>query len=391
MTSHYGIRSLGHAPVLAACSARLRVAMSRIADLVVRRLDVPLVEPFGIATGAQLVAHNVLVELVLEDGTRGLGEAAPFPAVNGETQAAVLAALPEARAALLGLDAARPRRVAAAAREALRNTPSALAAVETALLDAFTRRLKLSLWAFFGGAEPELSTDITIPTGDADHAAAAAERAARQGFDILKVKIGGAPLDADRARLSAIGRAAPAARLVLDANASHTARETLSLLDSLGGLRSRVVLLEQPTPRGDLDALREVNERAGIPVAADESARSAADVVALARAGAAAVINVKITKSGVFEAWEMIHVARASGLSVMVGGMVETELCMTLSACLAAGLGGFSFVDLDTPLFMAARPLTGGFEQAGPRLRLDGIASGHGVRLSGGAESLLSW
>ena len=91
------------------------------------------------------------------------------------------------------------------------------------------------------------------------------------------------------------------------------------------------------------------------------------------------MINVKIMKSGVFEAWDMIRAAQAHGLGLMVGGMVETELAMTTSACLAAGIGGFTFVDLDTPLFMAARPLRGGFRQSGPRLRLDAIENGHGV------------
>ena len=61
--------------------------MQPIAELVVEPLDVVLREPFGIATGAQLVAEIALVTLVLDDGTAGLGEAAPFPAVNGETRA----------------------------------------------------------------------------------------------------------------------------------------------------------------------------------------------------------------------------------------------------------------------------------------------------------------
>ena len=354
--------------------------MLPIADLEFRPFDVPLDEPFGIATGVQTLAQNVLVELRLGDGTVGLGEAAPFPAVNGETQAQVLAALPAARAALLGLDARRLRPASKAAREALAGTPSALAAVETALLDAFTRHAKLSLWSFFGGSETELRTDITIPTGTLAHAATLAARAEAQGFDTLKIKIGGSALESDVARVRAVLRAAPRARLVLDANASLDADDTLALLDALGEARSSVVLLEQPTPKDDLDALRRVSERAGVPVAADESARSTRDVVELAKAGAAAVINVKIMKSGVFEAWDMVRAAQALGLGLMVGGMVETELAMSTSACLAAGIGGFRFVDLDTPLFMAPRPLSGGFEQSGPRLRLDGISMGHGVR-----------
>jgi L-alanine-DL-glutamate epimerase-like enolase superfamily enzyme len=366
----------------AATSGKILQPMLPIADLSFRSFDVALNEPFGIATGSQLVAQNVLVELRLGDGTLGLGEAAPFPAVNGETQADVLRALPAARLALVGLDARRLRPAAHAAREALAGTPSALAAVETALLDAFARHFGLSLWSFFGGAEAELVTDITIPTGNPDHAGALAARARSQGFGTLKIKIGGSTFESDLARIQAVCGAAPEARLVLDANASLSADETLALLEAMGSARFRVVLLEQPTPAGDLDQMRRVTERAGIPVAADESARSTRDVLELIRARAARVVNVKVMKCGLFEAWDMVRCAQAHGLDLMIGGMVETELAMTTSACLAAGVGGFGFVDLDTPLFMGPRPLIGGFEQVGPRLRVDKLGAGHGVRLS---------
>lgn len=355
--------------------------MPAIVDVKFRPFDVPLREAFGIATGTQHVAANVLVSVELDDGTVGLGEAAPFPAVNGETQADALAQQPEARLALVGRDPTRLRPLAALCREAVGASPSALAAVETALLDAFTRRAGLSLWAFFGGADAELVTDITIPTGDVEHSVRLTLGALQQGFETLKIKIGGAALDTDVQRVRAIHQRAPAARLVLDANASLSSDEMLALLDALGDARSRVVLLEQPTSAGDLDAMRRVREGCAVPVAADESVRSTRDVLAVARAGAADVVNVKLMKSGVFEAWSMIECARSLGLGLMIGGMVETELAMTTSACLAAGLGGFGFTDLDTPLFMAERPLRGGFQQAGPRLRLDLIDNGHGVEL----------
>ena len=351
-----------------------------IVDLEFFPMDVELLEPFGIATGAQLVARNVVVRLTLADGTQGIGEAAPFPAVNGETQEQVLAALPAARRAVLGSAAARYRRVAAALREALPATPSAQAAVEIALFDALTRRARCSLSDFFGGQAQALRTDITLPTGDVDQAARAARRAAEQGFDTLKVKVGGAlqALDAERIRNAA--REAPQAAWILDANASLSADAALGLLDALGSLRERVVLFEQPTPREDWDGLRRVQEHGRVPVAADESARNSADVAELSRHRVVSVINIKITKCGVVEAWDMAVTSKTCGLGLMIGGMVETELAMTASACLAAGLGGFQFVDLDTPLFMAERPkLRGGFLQRGPELDLAQIEAGHGV------------
>jgi len=359
-----------------------------IADVTATPLDIELTEPFGIATGAQHVAANVLLTLTLSDGTTGTGEAAPFPAVNGETQSAVLSALAAAAASLSGLDALRWRPAVVVAEHALRGTPTALAAFEGALLDALCRRARVSLWSFFGGAQAELVSDITIPTGTAEHASLAATRAVSAGFATLKVKVGGAPFDLDRARLAAIVQAAPGARLVLDANASLTADSALALLDALSHRKGQVALFEQPTAKLDLDGLRRVREQGGVPVAADESACSAADVLALIAARAVDAINIKTMKCGILEAMDMIAVARAAGLRLMIGGMVESQLSMTVSACLAAGQGGFSFVDLDTPWFLKDSPFVGGWggrhpdggEARNGTLRLDQIATGHGVR-----------
>jgi len=350
-----------------------------ITDVTAEPLDIELTEPFGIATGAQLKAENVLVTVTLSDGTTGSGEAAPFPAVNGETQRAVLDALGLASASFSGLDALRWRPAVNIAEHALRGTPSALAAFESALFDALCRRARISLWAFFGGAEAQLVSDITIPTGSAEHARAAAVRAVAAGFSTLKIKVGGAAFDHDRLRLAAIVAAAPRARLVLDANASLSAAEALALLDALGHDKGQVALFEQPTGKLDLDGLRHVREHGGVPVAADESACSAADVLSLIAARAVDAINIKTMKCGLVEAMDMIAVARSAGLGLMIGGMVESKLSMTVSACLAAGVGGFGYVDLDTPWFMKNAPLEGGWLEQGATLRLDQIATGHGV------------
>ncbi|MBK7583484.1 MAG: dipeptide epimerase [Myxococcales bacterium] len=353
--------------------------MLAIRHLRAEAFDVALTTPFGIAGGKQEVANNVLVTLELEDGTLGLGEAAPFPVVSGETRDQTLASLESMRSVVTGQDARRWRRIAAQLAELAPGAPAARCAVETALLDALCRHAGMPLWEFFGGAELSLHTDITLVTGTVADTRAAAERAAQGGFELLKVKIGGTQLDTDLARLVAVLEAAPRARLILDANAAFSSDEALAVLSELGPFRSRIVLFEQPTPAGDIEGLRRVRENGRIAVAADESAKNARAVTVLARERAADVINLKLMKSGVAEALDMALTARALGLRLMIGGMVETELAMTTGACFAAGLGGFSFVDLDTPLFMAKRPLAGGFEQRGPELSLAEIKAGHGV------------
>jgi L-Ala-D/L-Glu epimerase len=349
-----------------------------IAELRFGPLDVPLIEPFAIATGAQPVAHNVLVEIRLADGTRGYGEAAPFPAVTGETQASTLAALESLRSLLVGRDMRQWRALALDLKAADPQAAAARCALETAILDALTRQARLPLWAFFGGASAELETDMTITAGSVEHAAQSARSIAARGIKTIKIKIGGAP-DLDRARVAAIHAAVPDAPLILDGNCGYDAAGALALLAQLRADDIPIALFEQPVTRYDLAGLAQVTRDGNTSVAADESVTTAEDALRVARERAAHVVNIKLMKAGVVEALAIAAICKAAGIGLMIGGMVETLLAMNMSAHFAAGLGGFSFVDLDTPMFMAEQPLRGGWAQSGGHLSIAHVAAGHGV------------
>ena len=344
-------------------------------------LHLPLTEPFAIATGAQHAAENALVRVTLADGTVGLGEAAPFTAVSGETQASTLAALESVRGLLLGRDVRRGDRRRRRWRTRSRLAPSARCGVEMALLDALARHHRVPLHVFFGGAGTALDIDMTVTAGDVAHAVASTRAILGRGIDTLKVKVGALAPDADAARLVAIHQEAPKARLFADANGGYDVAEALAFLKELERADVPLSLFEQPVPAADFAGLAEVTRRSKVPVCADESARSSRDVLRLIREGACHAINIKTMKCGMVEAMTMWSLARAAGLELMVGGMVESVLAMSASAHLAAGLGGFTYADLDTPLFIASHPFQGGAHYAGSRLTLDADAPGHGVTL----------
>ncbi len=350
-----------------------------IRRLTVAPLDIPMLRPFGIAGGAQRVAEAALCTVELADGTRGFGEASPFPAFDGDTRDGAVEAMLAARAGVEGEDARAWRRIAAHAAVAAGSSGAARCAIETAVLDALTRRAGLPLWAFFGGATRALVTDVTLPIASIEEARSDAAARAAEGFTRLKVKVGGATAGDDAARLLAIHEAAPAAELMLDGNGGLSAEAALDLLADLRARGVTPILFEQPVPGPDLAGLTKVTREGGVPVAADESVRTAADALRVAALGAAQVVNIKLMKSGVAEALAIAAAARAAGLALMIGGMVEARLAMSMSACLAAGLGGFAFVDLDTPLFLAKDPFSGGYSQRGPALDLTPIEAGHGA------------
>ena len=354
---------------------------SRIQLVEVSLLDIPLLAPFGISGGAQPAANNVLVTVELADGTRGYGEAAPFPAYNGETQDAAMAALAEAHSWLPGRDArdwmvlAEEFRARGGAR-----CGAAQCAFETALLDAINRSERVALWRFFGGAGTELETDMTVTTGTPEEAVLASRAIAARGIRSIKVKIGDERGPAhDLARIAAIRETAPDAPLILDGNAGLSRSEARVLAEGLKARGIAPALMEQWLPKDDLDGLRLLRQETGWLVAADESVCSPQDAQRLADKQAVDVINIKLMKAGIAAALDIVKVARNTGLKLMIGGNVESILAMTMSACFAAGLGGFQFADLDTPLFLAQNPFRGGYTMDGGKISVAHITEGHGV------------
>jgi L-Ala-D/L-Glu epimerase len=355
-------------------------APTTIRALLVETLDIPLVAPFGIAGGTQDVARNLLVTVELADGTLGYGEAAPLPPFNGETQELARAALDTARATVEGADAREWRPVAAAIRAAIGPVGSAQCAIETAVLDALTRHVRMPLWAFFGGAGTSLETDMTVTTGTVDQAFVDAQAILDRGIRTIKIKIGSGDLELDLNRVSAVAAVAPNATLLLDGNAAFSADDALQLLAQLYERGVRVALLEQPVAKDNWAGMQQVSQWGGVPVAADETAGDAGAALRIVQERAAHVINIKLMKCGIVDALDIAALCRAARLRLMIGGMVESILAMTMSACFAAGQGGFSYVDLDTPLLMAENPFEGGMVYRGGILELGGIAAGHGVQ-----------
>ena len=323
-------------------------------------LQAPLIQPFRTALGSHDTLDNLLFVLTLADGTKGYGEAAVATHITGETIPVTRRNLQAAGRWLIGQDVRDAWRISATLHERWSSTsvyerslknPAMIAAVEMALFDALTRQFGCPLWKLFGPRCRKLQTDITIVIADLVETENAVRRFYRQGFRQFKVKIG-RNFDLDVARVAVVRRLAPKAVIYLDANQGFSAVTMLKFLKALKRLKIRPALLEQPVPRADLDGLKKISRSTNIPVCADESARSLSDVTVIIRTKAAEVISIKLMKSGLVEAGRIARAAKAAGLKLMISGMMESPLAMTAAAHLAAGLGCFSYVDLDTPFFI---------------------------------------
>ena len=335
-----------------------RPSPTTIVDVAATPLTLPMSEPFEIAGGTQSRVENVLVKVRLRDGTVGWGECAPLPAFNGETQSSTLAAVRRAAGLLVGRDAARPLDVARLLERKLGSRGAARAGLEMAALDAWARRSRMPLWAYFGGAQTSVATDVTVAIVPPAQAALAAKKILRLGIGTIKIKIG-KDVDDDVARVLAVFGVAPKARLILDANQGYTVKDALTALAALRRRGVRPALFEQPVAKDDWDGMAKVDREGKVPVAADETVSCRGDVWRLVKKRAASVVNVKLMKYGIAEAAEVAATARAAGLGLMIGAMIESPLALACAAQFAAGLGGFDYVDLDTSLWFAKHPMRG--------------------------------
>jgi len=293
--------------------------------------------------GVQTTVEVVVAEISDTD-SRGRGEGVPLQRF-GETTDSVVAALEVMKGAVfsgLSRETLQQAMPPGAARNAL----------DCAFWDIDAKRAYRSVAELTGlGPVPPLMTAFTIAFDTPDKMAELA--AAHRMRPLLKLELGG---DGDVERVRGVRQAAPAARLIVDANESWNDAQLRDYLPTLVDLR--VTMIEQPLPADADDALARL--QCPIPLCADESCRTRADLDRLG--GNYAAINIKLDKAGgLTEALALAAEAKRLGLRIMVGGAISTSLGIA-PALLVAQLA--EIVDLDGPLHLAS--------DRGAGLRYDG-------------------
>jgi L-Ala-D/L-Glu epimerase len=290
---------------------------------------------------------NVFV-CIERDGVIGWGEAAPnvrYGESTEQTTAALRRAQDPFESGDWSIYATMPQRW----QTSIGDQRCAGAALDMALLDWVGRKLNIPLYRLFGldrNKAPITSFSIGIDTPEA------VERKVREaeGFPVLKIKVG---RDNDAEIMKAVRRATNRP-LRVDANEAWRDKETaIQKIQWLAG--QGVELIEQPMPAAMIEETAWLRERAGIPIFADEAVGTARDIPRLA--GAYDGINIKLMKAGgIQEAMRMIHVARALGMKIMLGCMIESSLGISAAAHLSPAV---DYADLDGHLLISDDPFSG--------------------------------
>jgi L-Ala-D/L-Glu epimerase len=312
----------------------------------------PVSGQFIIARGSKTYVDVLLV--AVGDGIRvGQGEGTAIY-YHGETAESCLAQVMLVAEVLQAMTADDAR----FAVQSLLPPGAARNALDCALWDLAAQAAGQPLWQYAGLQLPPaaLPTAFTISLGDPDVMEADAAKAAAHGYGLLKLKLTG---EGDRDRVAAVRKGAPEARLIVDANESWGALDIAVEAVALAGLG--VEMIEQPVKAARDAALSGV--KSPLPIVADESCHTAADVHRLASYYEG--VNIKLDKAGgLTEALKIADAAEAAGLKIMVGCMLSTSLGIAPALLVAQRA---HWVDLDGPALLA-EDREGGFEFAGGKI-----------------------
>jgi L-alanine-DL-glutamate epimerase-like enolase superfamily enzyme len=308
-------------------------------QLTSRIATVHLAETFTISRSSEDEADVVQVELV-HGGVTGFGEAAPIERYDESARSAQEwlqgVDLGDDPFALEEIEAGLPP-----------GEHAARAAVDAALHDLQGKLLGQPVYRLLGLRRAGPPTSWTIWLGDPDDMARRTEKIQGSGFKRLKLKLGGRD-GLDPERVSAV-QSVTDLPLQCDVNEAWSLDEALEYLPQMG-----LQYCEQPLAAGDPDG-PELKRRSPVPIYVDEDCHTLADVAACAER--AHGINVKLAKSGgIREAVRMVHAARALGLGVMLGCMVESGLGIAAGAHIASLM---DHVDLDGNLLLREDPWPG--------------------------------
>jgi len=314
--------------------------------LVFHEFDLPLRHTFTISRESINTQPTLIVELT--DGEHhGYGEATTN-AYYGMTLARMRQSIESVRTAVESIDRVDPELLWHQVEPELRDCPFALCALDQAAHDLWGKQQGAPVYQLWGLDDSSLP--ISNFTIGIDTVEVMVEKIREMpGWPIYKIKLGTNRdlqiVEQLRQHTDAIFR--------VDANCGWTADETIRNARELKALG--VEFIEQPLPADDWNGYRSVYDQSELPIVADESCITEADVAACH--GVFHGINIKLVKcGGLTPARRMIDQARQLDMKVMVGCMTESSVGISAIAQLLPLL---DYVDMDGAVLLAKDIATG--------------------------------
>ncbi len=322
----------------------------------IKKLELELTEhaykkAFHIAHSSKSTAENILVKLTYDNGITGIGEASPSFRVNGEIASALPNYEKPLKEMLVGMDGRKYGKIFEKTEFLTKTSPSLKAAIQYAALDAFSKYSNTSVCEILGGKKEYVETDYTVSIGTIDESTKEAKELSDSGFKIIKIKVG-EDIKADIERIRAVAEAVPDTKFIVDANTGYTSKQSVYFADVMYRDNIPILVFEQPAPVNDIEGMKFVRINSKFPIAADESVRSRYDAFNLIKENAVDFINIKLMKTGITDALNIIEMAKTASINLMIGCMAESGIGISQSIHLAAGTGAFTYHDLDSHMLL---------------------------------------
>ena len=318
--------------------------------------------PFTIATGTMEFAQNVLIKIHTNEGIIGLGECSAFPMIVGETQLSCYHLAKDFAAFWKGKNPLERTERLAELDHIIAGNYTAKSAFDMALYDIAAKVANQPLYAYLGGHQKAIESDLTIGIDTPENMAAQAIEFVSKGVRIIKVKLGKHPTqDIERIRQirAAIGMDI---KIRIDANQGWSPADALHVLTGLAPYQ--IEFCEQPMHKYYDDYLPGLCAKSPISIMADESVFTHHDARKLIAQKACHSINIKFSKSGgIQEAIKIHDLAAANNIPCMMGGMLESRLALSAKMHFAMAHDNVKFYDMDTCLLgHLADPIIGGVQ-----------------------------
>ena len=302
---------------------------------------IPMV-PFTIATGTMEFAQNILIKIHTDAGIIGWGECSAFPMIVGETQESCYLLAKDFAAFWKGKDPLAMEDRLKELDQIIAGNYTAKSAFDLALYDIAAKAANQPLYAYLGGKQKPIESDLTIGIGTPQDMAKQAIEFVAKGVTMIKVKLGKKPAD-DIERIKQI-RSAIGKDIILriDANQGWSKEDAFPVLTALSVYD--IQFCEQPMHKSRK----------------------------LIQQKACHYINIKFSKSGgIHEAIKIHDIAKANGIACMMGGMLESRLALSAKVHFAMANDNVHFYDMDTCLLGHTEdPVIGGVQFNGMHISI---------------------
>lgn len=352
-----------------------RGPMPEVSQIEIFKVNIPFKYSFKHSLKSRQHSESIFVKAVLDNGITGFGESLPRSYVTGNTQDSVFTALSGYAKKLIGIRLNNDEESVNLIKNLEGIEGEARCAVEIALLDSLGKVCSKPVSGLLGEVvNKEFIYSLVIPSVSTLKAGLICLFAKVQGYKFIKVKTASGD---DVARVGLCRRILPDADIRIDANGAWDENRAFEMIQRLRPFK--ISCIEQPTPKGDFNALQEVASFCPEPVIADESLCTKEDALKLAQSRACDIFNVRLSKcGGIFRSLNIIKIARDYEISYQIGCLVgESGILSAAARHLASVVRNIRYLEGSYSRFLLKEDIVE--EDLTPRRSIGYILNGSGL------------